>query len=122
MSDAVQNTSTSTNLERMQAFQERKMELAKQRDSRVVIVRTRDFEAILNIARAADRALNILRRNAGIRFDFDEVAKHVERFKKALIELHRATEEICRTTDTPYRAPAWLAEELGEGSADNQNG
>ncbi len=96
-----------------QAMQERKETLAKQRETRVVFARTRDTEAALAVVQSADRAMNILRRNAGLRFSFDKVAKYVDEFKNAVLALHEVTDEMCKEVGIPYRVPAWIREQLG---------
>ncbi len=96
-----------------QAMQERKETLAKQRETRVVFARTRDTEAILAIAQAADRALNRLRRNAGLQYPFDKVAKYVEEYKNAILEMHKIVDDMCKYAEVPYRVPAWVRDQLG---------
>ena len=96
-----------------QAMQERKESLAKQRDTRVVFARTRDTEAILSIAQAGDRALNRLRRSAGLQYPFDKVAKYVEDYKNAILALHEVVEDMCKYAEMPYRVPAWVRDQLG---------
>lgn len=96
-----------------QALQERKEQLAKQRETRVVFARTRDTEAVLTIAQAADRALNRLRRNAGLRYPFDKVAKYVEDYKNAILAMHRVVDDMCKYAEVPYRVPAWVRDQLG---------
>ncbi len=89
--------------------QQRKESLAKERDTRVIFARTKDTETILNIVRSADRAINILRRNAGLRFSFEEVGKHIEKFNAAVSAMNDATKEMCEITNIPYREPRIFA-------------
>lgn len=96
-----------------QAMQERKEQLAKQRETRVVFARTRDTEAVLAIAQAADRALNRLRRNAGLQYPFDKVAKYVEDYKNAILAMHKVVDDMCKYAEVPYRVPAWVRDQLG---------
>ncbi|AEA33618.1 hypothetical protein [Hippea maritima] len=102
-----------------QTLQERKENLAKQRETRVVFARTRDTEAALAIVQSADRALNLLRRNAGLRFPFEEVARHVEAYKKAVLDMHKTVDEMCKYAGVPYRVPAWVREQLGMSEEDD---
>lgn len=98
---------------RFEEIQKRKEQIIKERNSRAMIVRTNDIQAALNIITAADRALNVLRRNAGLRFSFDKVAKYVDEFANAVVNLHTVTEAMCKETGLPYRPPAWIRERLG---------
>ncbi len=88
-----------------QQRQERKETLAKERDTRVVFARTKDTEALLTIVQSADRAINVLRRNAGMRFSFDEVAKLLSDFQASVVTLNEAASKICKAVGVPYRAP-----------------
>ena len=98
---------------RFEEIQKRKEQIIKERNSRAMIVRTRDIEAALNIVAAADRALNVLRRNAGLRCPFEKVAKYVDEFANAVVNLHTVTEAMCKEVGLPYRPPAWIRERLG---------
>lgn len=98
---------------RFEEIQKRKEQIIKERNSRAMIVRTNDIQAALNIVAAADRALNVLRRNAGLRYSFDKVAKYIDEFADAVIEMHKVTEKMCKEIGLPYRAPAWVRERLG---------
>ena len=109
---------------RLEEIQKRKEQIVKERNSRVMIVRTNDMQTALNIVAAADRALNVLRRNAGLRFSFDKVAKYVDDFAEAVVNLHLVTEKMCKEVGLPYRAPAWIRERLGlppEDVGENEN-
>ena len=110
---AVNTLSWEERQKRIEERQKRKEQIIKERNSRAIIVRTRDIEAAISIIQSADRALNVLRRNAGLRFGFDKVAKYVDEFANAVVGLHKVTEEMCKEVGLPYRAPAWVRERLG---------
>jgi hypothetical protein len=87
---------------------ERKVSLARERDTRVIIARTNDTHRVLDIVRAADRGIKILRNNLLIRYKTDEVLPLLEKYQRAIEELHLATAKICEKAGVPYRPPRGL--------------
>lgn len=87
---------------------ERKISLAQERDTRVIIARTNDTHRILDIARQADRGIRILRNNMLIRFGINEVAALLNRYQNAIEELHIIAHQICTRAGVPYRPPRGL--------------
>ena len=100
---------------------ERKVSLAKERDTRVVITRTVDTHRVLDIVRNADRGIRILRANILIRFKPEEAVPLLEEYQKAIEALHTAAGKICKMAGVPYRAPRGLETpdpENGQGNAE----
>ena len=86
----------------------RKVSLAQERDTRVVITRTVDTHRVLDIVRNADRGIRILRANLLIRFTPEEAVPLLEEYQEAIESLNAAAEKICRKVGVPYRAPKGL--------------
>ncbi len=91
-----------------EARMERKITLAKERDTRVVLVRTNDTHRILDIVRSADRGIRLIRANLLIRYSTEEVLPLLVEYQEAVQKLHEATEKICALTGVPYRPPKSL--------------
>ncbi len=87
---------------------ERKISLARERDTRVIITRTNDTHRILDIARQADRGVRILRNNMLIRFSIEEVSELLNQYQNAIQELHIIAFQICTKAGVPYKAPRGL--------------
>ncbi len=101
--------------ETQESRMERKLSLARERDTRVVITRTVDTMRILDIVRHADRGIRNLRSNILIRYEASEVVPLLEEYTKAVEGLHLATKKICEMAGLPYRPPRSFREEEGEG-------
>ena len=86
----------------------RKVSLAQERDTRVVITRTVDTHRVLDIVRNADRGIRILRANLLIRFKPEEAVPLLDEYQKAIEGLHHAAAKICAMAGVPYRAPRGL--------------
>ena len=83
----------------------RKVSLAQERDTRVVITRTVDTHRVLDIIRNADRGIRLLRANLLIRYRSEEVVPLLDEYQKAVEGLHIAAAKICSKAGVPYRAP-----------------
>ncbi|MDA8171786.1 MAG: hypothetical protein M0Z48_08180 [Nitrospiraceae bacterium] len=86
----------------------RKISLAQERDTRVVITRTVDTHRVLDIVRNADRGIRILRANLLIRFKPEDAVPLLVEYQKAIEGLHHAAAKICAMAGVPYRAPRGL--------------
>ena len=86
----------------------RKVSLAQERDTRVVITRTVDTHRVLDIVRNADRGIRILRANLLIRFKPEDAVPLLVEYQKAIEGLHLAAAKICAMAGVPYRAPRGL--------------
>jgi len=84
---------------------ERKVFLARERDTRVIITRTSDTHRVLDIVRSADKAIRILRNGLLIRFTTPEVLPLLEDYQKAVEGLNRSAARICDKAGVPYRPP-----------------
>jgi hypothetical protein len=95
---------------------ERKVSLARERDTRVIITRTSDTHRVLDIVRSADKAIRILRNGLLIRFTTPEVLPLLEDYQKAVEGLNRSAARICEKAGVPYRPPKGM--ESREDGAD----
>lgn len=93
---------------------QKKVNLAAQRGTRVMIVRTIDTHFVLDITRQADRVLNYIRKNLLIKFKPEDVVPLMERYYKAVRELSDATKELCDFVGVEYRPPRGWEEEVSE--------
>jgi len=93
----------------------RKVSLAQERDTRVVITRTVDTHRVLDIIRNADRGIRILRANLLIRFKSEEVVPLLDEYQKAVEGLHLAAAKICAKAGVPYRPPRGFETPLAVG-------
>lgn len=98
-----------------EARMERKVSLAKERDTRVVLARTNDTHRVLDIVRSADRGIRLLRANLLIRYTTDEVLPLLKEYQEAVQKLHEATEKICAKSGVTYRPPKSLETTAVEG-------
>ena len=95
----------------------RKVSLAQERDTRVVITRTVDTHRVLDIIRNADRGIRILRANLLIRFKPEDAVPLLVEYQQAIEGLHHAAAKICAMAGVPYRAPRGLE---GPAQGDDQ--
>lgn len=104
----------------------RKVEIAKKRGSRVVLVRTPEAHMILDIVRSADRGIRNLRNRLLLTLTPDEVLPLLENYKEAVIKLHEAAKAICEKAGIPYEPPSrTLRAIIGDNtddSMDKENG
>jgi hypothetical protein len=98
---------------------ERKVSLARERDTRVIITRTSDTHRVLDIVRSADKAIRILRNGLLIRFTTPEVLPLLEDYQKAVEGLNRSAARICDKAGVPYRPPKGM--ESREDGADAED-
>lgn len=96
---------------------ERKVSLARERDTRVIITRTSDTHRILDIVKTADKGIRILRNGMLIRFEADDVLPLLEEYKKAMEDLSRSAARICEKAGVPYRPPRGMEDEAEKGAA-----
>ena len=96
---------------------ERKVSLARERDTRVIITRTSDTHRILDIVRTADKGIRILRNGLLIRFTTLEVLPLLEEYQKAVEDLNRSAARICEKAGVPYRPPRGMESRADESEA-----
>lgn len=93
---------------RREDFLARKVSLAQERDTRVVITRTLDTMRILDIVRSADRGIKMLRSKLLLKYTAAEVLPLLSQYQDAVYDLHVATHQICAKAGIPYRPPRGL--------------
>lgn len=93
--------------------QERKMNLLKERGSRVFVVNTPVTHKVLDILQFTDRGLNRLRSRMGAPNgpSFAEGAEAIEKFNKLIDQLVEETKTICELADVKFRAPRGFEQE-----------
>ena len=101
----------------------RKVEIAKERGSRVMLVRTPEAHMILDIVRFADRGIRNLRNRLLLTLEPEEVLPLLRSYKEAVVRLHETAKAICEKAGIPYNPPsrtlrAIVAEELEEAGTD----
>jgi len=109
---------------------ERKLSLAHERDTRVIITKTYDTLRVLDIVKSADRGIRLLRSNLLINPSFtqEEVIPRLAKYQEAVEKLHIATAEIYGFLIEngiklqPYRPPRGMELPVlsaGEGKENN---
>ena len=96
---------------------ERKVSLARERDTRVIITRTSDTHRILDIVRSADKGISILRNGLLIRFTTADVLPLLEEYQKAVEALNQSAAKICEKAGVPYRPPRGMENQADENDA-----
>lgn len=99
---------------------ERKVSLARERDTRVIITRTSDTHRVLDIVRSADKAIRILRNGLLIRFTTPEVLPLLEDYQKAVEGLNRSAARICEKAGVPYRPPKGMENREDDADAEEK--
>lgn len=87
---------------------ERKLDLAKERDTRVVVARVNDTHLLLDIARSLDKGINSMRKGMVTRYDAKTVVDLLDEFMTAARALDAVAAKICKLTQLPYSAPKQL--------------
>ena len=96
------------------SFEEgRRVNVAAERNMRMLRVNTNDVHMIVDIARQADRAINRIRKNLLIMFDPKDVIPLLERYTGVVKEFHKVTYDLCKFAGIEYRTPRRLQALLG---------
>ncbi|MFZ5571293.1 MAG: hypothetical protein ACOZF0_12865 [Thermodesulfobacteriota bacterium] len=90
------------------------VELAKERNARVILHNTPDTYPLTDLARYADQGLRRLRNRILISLAPEEALPLLNAYNEALITLHHIVAKICRITNVRYRTPRALVQVLGE--------
>lgn len=88
-------------LKRQQAI-ERKLELAKQYDTRVVSVKSEDVNICINLLLQTDTAIMRVRKYLGGKVNPDEGLALIKRFEEMVLEIEDITIQACELSDTRY--------------------
>ena len=99
----------------------RKLTLAEERDTRVVITRTIDTLRVLDIVRNADRGIRILRANILIRFKPEEAIPLLDEYQKAIEGLDKSAQQICQKVGIPYRTRRSTGKPAQEGDPEKDD-
>lgn len=90
------------------------VELAKERNARVILHNTPDTYPLTDMARYADQGIRRLRNRIMISLAPKEALPLLDEYNDALFQLHTAVSKICAVTNVRYRTPRALAQILGE--------
>lgn len=97
--------------ERQQHFQERKEEMAKREETRVVYARTQDIRGLVTVISIGDVALRRLRDGLGIRYDVNDAAEKISDFNKVSKDLVKVVADICATVGIDFKPPKWAVDD-----------
>ena len=90
------------------------VELAKERNARVILHNTPDTYPLTDMARYADQGIRRLRNRIMISLAPKDALPLLDEYNEALIRLHTVVSKICAVTNVRYRTPRALAQVLGE--------
>ena len=90
------------------------VELAKERNARVILHNTPDTYPLTDMARYADQGIRRLRNRIMISLAPKEALPLLDEYNDALFQLHTVVSKICAVTNVRYRTPRALAQILGE--------
>ena len=94
----------------------RKIKMAKEKGSRVVLVRTPEAHMILDIVRFADKGIRNLRNRLLLTLKPEEVLPLLEEYRDAVIRLNEAAQAICYKAGIPYDPPSKTLKAILEGN------
>ena len=97
------------------------MELAKERNARVILHNTPDTYPLTELARYADQSIRRLRNRIMISIAPKQALPLLDEYNDTLIRLHKVIEKICTITNVRYRQPRALEQILGERSAESED-
>jgi hypothetical protein len=90
------------------------VELAKERNARVILHNTPDTYPLTDMARYADQGIRRLRNRIMISLAPKDALPLLDEYNDALFQLHTIVSKICAVTNVRYRTPRALAQILGE--------
>lgn len=93
------------------------VELAKERNARVILHNTPDTYPLTDMARYADQGLRRLRNRIMISLAPKQALPLLDRYNEVLIDLHTIIGKICLITNVRYRTPKAISMLLGESEA-----
>ncbi|MGC9146147.1 MAG: hypothetical protein ACP5GS_08600 [Nitrososphaeria archaeon] len=107
--------------DRQQHFQERKEELAKREETRVVYARTQDIRGLISVISIGDVALRRLRDGFGIRYDVNEATDKIANFNKVSKDLVKVVADICKTVGLDFKLPKWASDYQADAEEEKSN-
>lgn len=90
------------------------VEMAKERNARVILHNTPDTYPLTDIARYADQGIRRLRNRIMISLAPKDALPLLDEYNESLIKLHTIVSKICAITNVRYRTPRALMQVLGE--------
>ena len=97
------------------------VELAKERNARVILHNVPDTYPLTSLARYADQGIRRLRNRIMITIAPEEALPLLNDYNEALVNLHRVVEKICAITNVRYRVPRGMENMLVEKFDDPEN-
>jgi hypothetical protein len=96
------------------------VELAKERNARVILHNTPDTYPLTDMARYADQGIRRLRNRIMISLAPKDALPLLDEYNDALFQLHTVVSKICAVTNVRYRTPRALAQILGEQTPEDK--
>lgn len=93
---------------------EEKVRLAKEWDTRVVIVKTPDVHRAIDVLNAIDKNLDALRKGLTIRYKAETALPLLQEFSDLTKRMSAYAAELCKVTGVQYVPPRWIE---GEAAA-----
>ncbi len=90
------------------------VEMAKERNARVILHNTPDTYPLTDLARYADQGIRRLRNRIMISLAPKDALPLLDEYNESLIKLHTIISKICAITNVRYRTPRALMQVLGE--------
>ena len=87
---------------------ERRVNLAQERNARVVFANTGDTHRMLNVLQGLDRGMKKLRANAFTQYPVEEVLPLFQEYQSVLSDLNELAHKVCTYTGVKYRQPAGM--------------
>jgi hypothetical protein len=94
------------------------VELAKERNARVILHNAPDTYPLTDLARYADQGIRRLRNRLMITIPPEEALPLLNDYNEALVKLHGVVEKICTLTNVKYRLPRGMENMLEDQSDD----
>ncbi|QTA78823.1 Uncharacterized protein dnl_10630 [Desulfonema limicola] len=90
------------------------IKLAEEKNSRVIQVNTADTYILTDLARSSDQGIRRMRNQIMRTVEPEVFVDLMNRFNDAVISLSQAVEQICKTTDTPFKTPRGIIQILAD--------
>lgn len=97
------------------------VEMAKERNARVILHNTPDTYPLTEMARYADQSIRRLRNRIMISLAPSEALPLLDEYNDALLGLHAVVTKICDLTNVRYQAPRALRTQVLKGESANKS-
>lgn len=93
----------------------RRKQLLKQRNTKIVLSRTKETDMILDLAQKTDEIFFKLRVLAGVELDYEQVDAMLEAWEKIMIKTSEALKSISARLDLEYIEPSLISLSKNKG-------